>query len=76
MYALVHGDLISALKFNPFMVVALPFLIYVLLRHTNAVLRNRPINRNRLEAKYIWLIFVVVLCFWIIRNTPFYPFPV
>lgn len=76
LHALVHGDLLTAFKFNPFMVLALPFLIYVLLRHTNAVMRDRPINRNRLEAKYIWMLFVGILCFWIFRNTPFYPFPV
>jgi len=76
MYALLHGDLITAFKFNPFMVLALPFLIYVLLRHTNAVMRDRPINRNRLEAKYIWMLFVGILAFWIFRNTPFYPFPI
>ena len=76
MHALIHGDVLTAFKFNPFLVLALPFLIYVLLRHTNSVLRNQPINRNRLNAKYIWVLFVVILGFWIFRNTPLYPFPV
>ena len=76
LHALLHGDVLTAFKFNPFMVVALPFLLYVLLRHTNAVMRNRPINRNRLSAKYIWMLFAVILCFWVFRNTPYYPFPV
>ncbi|HWN08369.1 MAG TPA: DUF2752 domain-containing protein [Pyrinomonadaceae bacterium] len=76
MHALIHGDVLTAFKFNPFLVLALPFLIYVLLRHTNAVLRKQPINRNRLNAKYIWALFVVILGFWIFRNTPLYPFPV
>jgi len=74
-HALLHGDLLTAFRFNPFMVIALPFLCYVLLRHTNAVMRNQPINRNRLNAKYIWMLFFVVLSFWIFRNTRFYPFP-
>lgn len=76
LHALLHGDVLTAFKFNPFMVLALPFLLYVLVRHTNAVMRDQPINRNRLDAKYIWMLFVGVLCFWIFRNTPFYPFPV
>jgi len=76
MHALIHGDALTAFKFNPFLVLALPFLVYVLLRHTNAVLRNQQINRNRLNAKYIWVLFVVILGFWIFRNTPLYPFPV
>src|SRR5688572_25498566 len=52
LHALVHGDLLTAFKFNPFMVLALPVLLYVLIRHTNAVMRDKPINRNRLDAKY------------------------
>jgi hypothetical protein len=76
MHALLHGDVLTAFKFNPFMMVALPFLIYVLVRHTNAVVRDQPINRNRLDAKYIWMMFVAILGFWIFRNTPFYPFPI
>lgn len=76
MHALIHGDVLTAFKFNPFLVVALPFLIYVLLRHTNAVMRDRPIDRNRLNSKLIWGLFVVILGFWILRNTPIYPFPV
>ena len=76
LHALLHGDVITAFKFNPFMVLALPFLFYVLVRHTNAVMRDRPINRNRLGAKYIWMLFFVILGFWIFRNTPFYPFPI
>ncbi len=76
LHALVHGDLLTAFKFNPFMVLALPVLLYVLIRHTNAVMRDRPINRNRLDAKYVWMLFFVVLGFWIFRNTPLYPFPV
>ena len=76
LHALLHGDLITAFKFNPFIILALPFFLYVLLRHTNAVMRDRPINRNRLDAKYIWMLLIGIVCFWIFRNTPFYPFPV
>jgi len=76
LHALAHGDLVGAFKFNPFLVVALPFLIYVLIRHTNSVMRDQPINRNRLDAKYIWVLFFAILGFWVFRNTSLYPFPV
>jgi len=75
LHALVHGDLIAAFKFNPLLVISLPFLLYALLRYTNAVMHGRPIKHNELDAKYIWILFVVVLSFWVFRNTPFYPFP-
>lgn len=75
LYHLIHGDLIGAFKFNPLFVLSLPFLLYALLRYTNAVLRDRPLKGNQLGARYIWVLFVVILSFWIFRNTPIYPFP-
>jgi len=76
LHHLLHGDLITAFRFNPLMMVMLPFLLYALLRYTNAVMRGQPIRGNQLNAKYIWLLFFVILAFWIGRNTPFYPFPI
>jgi hypothetical protein len=50
-------------------------LLYALLRYTNAAVRGQPLERSRLNAKYIWMLLVVILSFWVFRNTPFYPFP-
>jgi Protein of unknown function (DUF2752) len=75
MHALVHGDVVSAFKFNPLLVLSLPFLLYAFVRFTNDAIQGRQPKSNRLDAKYIWAIFGVVLFFWIFRNTPFYPFP-
>jgi len=74
LHALLHGDLVGAFQFNPFLILALPFLLFALVDYTNAVMRGQPIKHNRLDAKYIWMLFVGVLFFWIFRNTPFYPF--
>lgn len=74
LHALLHGDLVGAFQFNPFLILALPFLLFALVEYTNAVMRGQPIKRNRLDAKYIWMLFAGVLFFWIFRNTPFYPF--
>jgi Protein of unknown function (DUF2752) len=74
LHRLIHGDVVAAFQFNPLFVLALPLLLYVLLRYTNAAVRGKPINPNQLSAKYIWVLFVVILSFWIFRNTPFYPF--
>jgi hypothetical protein len=74
LHRLLHGDVVAAFEFNPLMVLSLPFLIYALLRYTNAAVRGRPINTNHLNAKYIWGLLVVILSFWVYRNTPFYPF--
>jgi hypothetical protein len=74
LHHLLHGDLVGAFKLNPFMMLLLPFLFFAFVRHTDAVMRGRPIMGNQLNAKYIWALFTVVLFFWAFRNTPFYPF--
>lgn len=74
LHRLIHGDVVAAFQFNPLFILALPLLVYVLVRYTDAAIRGEPINPNRLNAKYIWVLFVVILSFWIFRNTPFYPF--
>jgi hypothetical protein len=76
LHQLLHGHFGAAFRFNPLMMVMLPFLLYALVRHTNAVMRDQPIRGNQLNARYIWLLFFVIVTFWIVRNTPFYPFPI
>ena len=75
LHKLFHGDVIGAFQLNPLMMLLLPILFYVLIRYTSAAMRGRSLNMNRLDAKYIWMLFAAVLSFWIFRNTPFYPFP-
>jgi len=74
LHRLLHGDVVSAFEFNPIMVLALPFLLYALLRYTVAALRGQPLQRHHLDTKYIWTLFAVIMSFWIFRNTPWYPF--
>jgi len=75
LHRLLHGDVVAAFQFNPLFVLSLPFLLYALVRYTNAAMRGLPVRGNQLNARYIWTLFVVVLSFWVFRNTPFYPFP-
>jgi hypothetical protein len=74
LHQLLHGNLAAAFQFNPFMILALPFLLYALLNYTNTVLRGKPIKRNLLPPQYIWALLGFVLFFWVFRNTPLYPF--
>lgn len=75
LHRLLHGDVVGAFVFNPLFVLSLPFLIYAFVRYTNTIMRGQPLKGNQLNAKYIWVLFFVILSFWIFRNTPFYPFP-
>lgn len=76
LHRLLHGDIVSALEFNPLMVLSLPFLLYALVRYTAEAVSGRPLQRHNLDAKYIWMLFGVIMSFWIFRNTRFYPFSI
>jgi hypothetical protein len=76
LHRLLHGDVVAAFELNPLMVLSLPFLLYALVRYTTEAVTGRPLQRNRLNAKYIWMLFVVIMCFWVFRNTRLYPFPI
>jgi len=74
LHRLLHGDVVAAFEFNPLLIISLPFLLYALTRYTSAALHGQPLNWNRLNARYISTLIVVIISFWIFRNTPFYPF--
>ena len=74
MHQLVHGHFLTAFELNPLFLIAIPFLLYALLRYSVIVMRGGVPRRNTLPAPYIYALFFVVLSFWIFRNTPFYPF--
>src|SRR5688572_10819664 len=44
LHQLLHGNLASAFQLNPLLILALPFLLYALLKYTNTILRGKPIK--------------------------------
>ena len=74
LHEITHGHLLAAFMLNPLLVLALPFLLYALLRYSVTVMRGRVPRPNALPASYIYALFFVIVSFWIFRNTPFYPF--
>ena len=75
LHQLLHGNLTSAFKLNPLLIIALPFLFWALARYTNSAIAGGPPRTANLKPQYVWPIVGLVICFWIFRNTPFYPFP-
>ena len=59
---------------NPLFLIAIPFLLYALLRYSIVVMRGGIPKQNSLPASFIYALFVIVVSFWIFRNTPYYPF--
>ena len=76
LHSLLHGDVIGAFEFNPLFVLSVPFLLFALLAYTAAAVKGRRFSTSGINSKYIWMMFVVIMSFWIFRNTPFYPFPI
>src|SRR5262245_232827 len=74
LHQLLHGHFFAAFTLNPLFVIAIPLLLYALLRHTTLSFQGITPKPNALPARYIYLIFVVIVSFWIVRNTPLYPF--
>jgi uncharacterized protein DUF2752 len=74
LHQILHGHFDAAFALNPLLLLALPFILFALLRYSVIVMRGGLPRPNALPAPYIYTIFFVILSFWIFRNTPFYPF--
>ena len=74
LHQLLHGHIASAFVLNPLLLIVLPIMLYVLVRHTGWAITGATPIRNRLPASVIYGIFFLLLSFWVIRNTPIYPF--
>ena len=74
LHQILHGDFYTAFTLNPLLLLAIPFLLFALLRYSAIVMRGGVPRGNALPAPYIYAIFFVILSFWIFRNTPLYPF--
>ena len=70
---MLHGNLAAAFGLNPLMVLSLPFLGYCLISpRVHAVTKRAP--AGFIPAFWIWLILLVIILYWVLRNLPFYPF--
>jgi hypothetical protein len=74
LYQLLHLHPIAAFKLNPLMVLTLPFILYGLIGFTKSAITGQPHRRVFIPPIYLWAWLILVLLFWIFRNTPFYPF--
>lgn len=74
MHQILHGHFAAAFMLNPLFLLALPFLLFALVRYSVVVMRGGIPRRNVVPASYLYALFVIIVSFWIFRNTPFYPF--
>jgi hypothetical protein len=74
MHQLLHGNLPAAFGLNPLMVLSLPLLGYWFISFGVPVVRSRPQKSVIIPAFGIWLILMIIVLYWILRNITFYPF--
>ena len=74
LHQILHGHIDTAFTLNPLLLLAIPFFLFAFIRYSAIVMRGGVPRPNALPAPYIYAIFVIILSFWIFRNTPLYPF--
>lgn len=74
MHQILHGHFVAAFMLNPLLLVAIPFILFAFLRYSVVVMRGGIPRQNVMPAVLIYALFVVIVSFWIFRNTSFYPF--
>lgn len=70
-HALTHGDPITALGFNPLVVVMIPVVVLLWGRWTLFSWQGRRDVGKAINPAYIWAFLGLMIVFWIVRNVPF-----
>lgn len=73
-HQLLCGNLSTALRLNPLLVLSLPFLGYTLVRYVLMLFGKTIPPKAYLPALWIWMILLIIVLFWVLRNIPVYPF--
>ena len=76
LHALLHADLGAALAFNPLMVLSLPLLLLMLIRHELKLWRGLPTKPvgSGLKPGVSLAIGGILCVYGVLRNLPWYPF--
>jgi Protein of unknown function (DUF2752) len=75
LHQLLYGNFLAAFEFNPLLLIVLPLVAYLLFSFTSSAITGRAMPQLNPPRPYVWLLTAVVLGFWVLRNTPVYPFP-
>ncbi len=73
LHELLHGNPISALGYNPFTVLSLPFIAYSLFAGGMRAYRLPAPRAVFLHPLWIWSLLAGIIAFWALRNAPVWP---
>ena len=76
LHQLLHGNLLAAIGYNPYSMLALPFIGYAFLTALLATTWDKRLPTVFVHPALIWGLLAAVLAFWALRNVPVFPFTV
>ena len=74
LHVLIHGNGFTALGYNAFAVMSLPFVLYSYLSGGMRAFGMKPLPTFFIHHRLIWGILTGIVAFCILRNTPIEPF--
>lgn len=72
-HRLLHGDVAGAFRFNPLLLILLPFIGLNCVAQLVRQLTGRRLFGVFRHPFWIWLLLGAVVVFWVARNLPFGP---
>jgi hypothetical protein len=73
-HELLHFNLLGVLKQNALYVLGLLILAYHLIVSLYNSIFHKNVYNYIYHPKTPWILLIIILVFWILRNLPFYPF--
>jgi Protein of unknown function (DUF2752) len=70
MHALAHGHVAEGFGRNPFAFLLIPVLGYLWTRWVRAAARGEAFSSPLLRTPVIWVLTVLMLVYWVVRNLP------
>ncbi len=72
MYQLLHGHAFTAFRFNPLLMISLPFILGYGARFLVRASRGQSCEVN-IRPRWLWTILVILVVFSVVRNLPVIP---
>lgn len=75
-HSLFHGDIISAIDFNAFILLWAAIFAYVAVSLTSMAVRGRGLPMWPTNARFLTIFGIALISFGVLRNIPVYPFTI
>lgn len=72
--ALIEGHYLTAFQSNAALFLLLPFLAFIVIKHTIRFIKGYKTNETRIEKIIIGIMLVVLIAFGIMRNIPYFSY--